>query len=653
MKIIKKIKISSLLFYFILSLFFMETILRISTTGGFFSSGLIFSLIFSISLGIVLYIICTLFESKVNYILSYSLLGFLSLIFCSQLIYYKFFKTFYSFYSAGNAGQIFQFWKDILILIVKNLAPILFIFLPVILIIVVGKELLHFKKINKHLRLTLVSCILLSYLIGLFSVYIGGRGQYSPYDLYFQNDYPILSVKKLGLITTIRLDMQRTILGWSPILEASTKTSPGTPVINNEVQEEEKKIEYNTLDIDFEKLIANEKDDVIKDMHKYYKNVPPTAKNKYTGKYKGFNLILITAEGFSPYAVRKDVTPTLYKMVHDGFYFKNFYNPVWGVSTSDGEYVACTGLIPKGGVWSFYKSGSIQMPLVMGNQLKKLGYKTVAYHNHTYTYYKRHISHPNMGYDYKGLGNGLDVKKTWPESDLEMMEKTVPVYINSQPFHAYYMTVSGHMRYTFYGNSMSSKNKKYVDDLPYSEPCKAYIACQIEFDKAMEYLLNQLEEAGIAENTLIAVSADHYPYGLEEKEIDELAGHQVEKNFELYKSTFILYSKGMEPVIIDKPSSSLDIIPTLSNLLGLEYDSRLLMGRDIFSDSEPLVIFSNRSFITDKGRYNSKTGEFVLNMGESVEEGYRKMISGIIKNKFYYSAKILETDYYKKVLKTP
>lgn len=653
MKIIKKIKISSLLFYFILSLFFMETILRISTTGGFFSSGLIFSLIFSISLGIVLYIICTLFESKVNYILSYSLLGFLSLIFCSQLIYYKFFKTFYSFYSAGNAGQIFQFWKDILILIVKNLAPILFIFLPVILIIVVGKELLHFKKINKHLRLTLVSCILLSYLIGLFSVYIGGRGQYSPYDLYFQNDYPILSVKKLGLITTIRLDMQRTILGWSPILEASTKTSPGTPVINNEVQEEEKKIEYNTLDIDFEKLIANEKDDVIKDMHKYYKNVPPTAKNKYTGKYKGFNLILITAEGFSPYAVRKDVTPTLYKMVHDGFYFKNFYNPVWGVSTSDGEYVACTGLIPKGGVWSFYKSGSIQMPLVMGNQLKKLGYKTVAYHNHTYTYYKRHISHPNMGYDYKGVGNGLDVKKTWPESDLEMMEKTVPEYINSQPFHAYYMTVSGHMRYTFYGNSMSSKNKKYVDDLPYSEPCKAYIACQIEFDKAMEYLLNQLEEAGIAENTLIAVSADHYPYGLEEKEIDELAGHQVEKNFELYKSTFILYSKGMEPVIIDKPSSSLDIIPTLSNLLGLEYDSRLLIGRDIFSDSEPLVIFSNRSFITDKGRYNSKTGEFVLNMGESVEEGYRKMISGIIKNKFYYSAKILETDYYKKVLKTP
>ena len=287
----------------------------------------------------------------------------------------------------------------------------------------------------------------------------------------------------------------------------------------------------------------------------------------------------------------------------------------------------------------------------MGNQLKKLNYKTVAYHNHTYTYYKRHISHPNMGYEYKGVGNGLNVKKTWPESDIEMMEKTVPEYINSQPFHAYYMTVSGHMQYNFSGNYIALKNKKYVEDLPYSEPCRAYIACQIELDRAMQYLLNQLEKAGIADKTLIAISADHYPYGLENEEIDELAGHHVETNFELYKSPFILYTKGMEPITIDQPCSSLDIIPTLSNMLGLEYDSRLLMGRDIFSDSEPLVIFLNNSFITDKGCYNSKTGEFTPNEGAEIDDGYVKNISEIIKNKFNYSAKILETDYYRKVLK--
>jgi phosphoglycerol transferase MdoB-like AlkP superfamily enzyme len=256
-----------------------------------------------------------------------------------------------------------------------------------------------------------------------------------------------------------------------------------------------------------------------------------------------------------------------------------------------------------------------------------------------------------MGYTYKAVGNGLDMKETWPESDLEMMEKTIPEYISSQPFHTYYMTVSGHLQYTFYGNAMSGKNKSLVENLPYSETGRAYIACQIEFDRAMEYLLNQLEAAGIADKTLIAISADHYPYGLDDNSLDELAGHKVEENFELYKSTFILYTKGMQPTIVDKPCSSLDIIPTLSNLLGLSYDSRLLMGRDIFSDSTPLVIFSNRSFITDKGSYNSKTKEFIPKEGAEVDKDYVKKTSAIINNKFYYSAKILENDYYAKVLK--
>ena len=108
------------------------------------------------------------------------------------------------------------------------------------------------------------------------------------------------------------------------------------------------------------------------------------------------------------------------------------------------------------------------------------------------------------------------------------------------------------------------------------------MATQIELDRALEHLLSQLENAGIADQTLIAISADHYPYGLEDQTIDELTGHPVKGNFELYKSPFILYVKGMDPEIITKPASSLDIFPTISNLMGVEYDSRLLMGRIFF-----------------------------------------------------------------------
>jgi phosphoglycerol transferase MdoB-like AlkP superfamily enzyme len=376
----------------------------------------------------------------------------------------------------------------------------------------------------------------------------------------------------------------------------------------------------------------------------------PASKNEFTGKYQGYNLILITAEGFSHLAVRPDVTPTLYKLYQEGYKFTNFYTPLWGVSTSDGEYVACTGLIPKTGIWSFKRSAQNSLPLVMGNQLKKLGYQTVAYHNHSYKYYGRDFSHPNMGYAYKGIGNGLEISKAWPRSDLEMMEKSIPEYIGDHQFHAYYMTVSGHLNYNFSGNNMAAKNRKHVQDLPYSKTAQAYLATQIEFDRAMEYLLGELEKAGVADRTLIAISADHYPYGLERSAIEELAGEKVDNNFDLYRNSFLLWTKGMEPVTIDEPCSSLDIIPTLSNLLGLDYDSRLLMGRDIHSQADPLVIFADGSFITDKGRYDANAERFEPNPGVSVEEGYVESICNIVACKTYFSAMILDTDYYAKVL---
>lgn len=635
------------LLYFITSLFFMESVLRYTTSESFFTVGLLFSCIFSVLYGAIIYVACIFYKNKTNYILSYAFLLFFSIMFGSQLIYFKIFKTFYTIYSASNVSQIAEFWKSIFIVVTVHLPKLLLIFLPLILFRMYKDKIIAYKA-NRGMRAELAGFLALTYITTMLFVFAEGKDQYTAYDLYFKKSQPIQSVKKLGLITTMRLDLKRLLIGWAPPEEKLPETAVKKPI--KQAPDTIKKIEFNTININFPRLIAEEKDETVKNMHLYFENTEPTAKNEYTGKYKGYNLILITAEAFSPYAVDENLTPTLHKMVYGGYYFSDFYTPVWGVSTSDGEYVACTGLIPKSGVWSFYKSGEIFMPFVMGNQLKKIGYKTMAYHNHTYDYYKRNISHPNMGYDYKGVGNGLEITKRWPESDLEMMEVTMPEYIKNVPFHAYYMTVSGHLRYNFLGNAMSSKNREYVKELPFSEPCRAYIACQIELDRALEYLLNELEEEGLANKTLIALSADHYPYGLENNEIDELAGHTLERNFELYKNHFILYTKGMAPKVIKKPCSSMDIIPTVSNLLGLEYDSRLLMGKDILSNSEPLVIFGNRSFITDKGRYNSENKTFIPNQGINVDENYVKDLIKYINSKFYYSAKILDTDYYNIVL---
>lgn len=662
-KLKKIVKTESLLLYILISILFMDIIFRVATVNELLLHDLVMSLYFLIGFVFAFYLFCSFFQGTTKFVLATLILGFVALIYASQLVYYEFFRTLYSVYSLGNATQIFAFWRDIGNLIINHAIEIILICFPVILLIIFGKKFFAFEKSNWFKRIVLVCCLVLSHLVGVTAVQSTGQNQHSAYDLYYNSSHPLLSAERLGLLTTMRMDLQRLITGWSPELEApvvmepddsDSTPEPSAPEEDKdesqaEVVEDVEKIEYNTMDIGFSQLIAEESEQVVKDMHKHFQSVQPTTKNEYTGKYKGYNLILITAEGFAPYAIHPDVTPTLYKMANTGYRFTNFYTPSWEVSTSDGEYVALQSLIPKSGVWSFQKSGDNELPFVLGNQLQKRGYKTLAYHNHTYTYYDRHISHPNMGYVYKGLGNGLDVKETWPESDLEMMEKTIPEYIDDEPFHAYYMTVSGHMQYSFTGNYIAWKNKEYVADLPYSEQAKAYLATQIELDRALAHLLSELEKGGIADETLIALSADHYPYGLDDETIDELVGHPVEGTFERYKNSFILYTKGMESETITKPASSLDILPTLSNLLGLEYDSRLLMGRDIFSDATPLVTFLDKSYITDKGRYNAVTDEFMANDGEQVSEAYKTYMSSIVQAKFYYSAKILEEDYYNKV----
>ena len=122
------------------------------------------------------------------------------------------------------------------------------------------------------------------------------------------------------------------------------------------------------------------------------------------------------------------------------------------------------------------------------------------------------------------------------------------------------------------------------------------------------------------ENTVIALAGDHYPYGLTNDEISEFKGHAVDEEYELYESAFLLWTPGMEPQTVDKLCCNMDILPTLANLFGLEYDSRLLMGRDIFSDSEGFVIFRDRDWISERG-----TRSDLLAAGEA-EEAYVRAV---------------------------
>lgn len=602
-------------------------------------------LLFSILTGTIISLITGFLNESVNKISNIVINSVITLIFIAQLIHYRFYQSIFSIYSLINGAQVFGFMSAIGKIMLHNTEYIIFLLFPLFFFIVLGLNI-SFKKYTKKELLILIGIIPISLLLSILVLNTDKDKNYNAKDLYYNTHAPTISTQKLGLLTTMRLDLKRAIFGFTDKIMLEDKEI-------EEVNKSENKKEYNILNIDFDKLIEEEDNDKIRSLHKYFKSVTPTEKNKYSGMFKDKNLIVITAEAFSPIAIDKELTPTLYKMYTEGFSFSNFYTPIFYVSTSDGEYVSLTSLLPKEGVWSFQKSSKISLPFVYGNILKNYGYSANAYHNGRYNYYKRNLSHPNMGYKYVGCGNGLEKKincKIWPQSDLEMINATIDDYIENEKFLAYYMSISGHLNYTYNGNMMATKNRDKVKNLKYSEAIQAYLATNIELDKALESLINSLKEKGKLDDTVIVISADHYPYGLTINEMKERATYINDEKFDIHKNNLIIWNSQIKtPIKIDKYASSLDILPTVLNLLGIEYDSRLLMGTDILSNSEGLVIFNDRSWITKYGKYDAIKGKFTEYINLEEKQKYIDEINEIVKNKFNASRLILENNYYKHI----
>ena len=666
---------------FPLMLLYHEVLLRLfDGDSHFFAMGLIRILLFSLAAGLAVFLLLDLIGNrKVARIVGGVLVGGWTVFTCVEYCCKSFFKIYFGLgYMQGMAGQVVGDFSGTIVEVVLARIPfILLSLIPFVVYLRMCAVILYDKGQRAPVRVMLAVLMVVLQLVGVLTARLGAEKNYYTYD-YSVNT----AVPHFGLFTALRLELSYAITGIPETpLDALLPDDP-LPTVTVDPSADPEASDTpaiptgdNVLDIDFQALADGTSDETLKAMHQFFGTKSPTNKNEYTGYFKGKNLILITAEAFSPYVIDQELTPTLYKLSHEGFVFENYYQPDWTQSTTGGEFAVMTGLIPTwigGSNLSFRVSANDSMPIALGWQFEKVGYHALAYHNNTYTYYGRDKTHPNLGYEYHGIGNGLELKSNlWPCSDLEMMEATVDGYIqdyvkNGTPFHTYYMTVSGHCNYTWSGNAMSRKNQAVIQEKypNASEQVQAYLACNLELEYAMDYLVKALEEAGIADDTVIALTADHYPYALAEGGTDyykELSGvDDTERDTSRYRNTFILWSGCMEePVVVDTPCSAIDIVPTLSNLFGLEYDSRLYSGRDIFatnyqanqySSNMPLVVFANKgygsSWITAAGTYEASTGTFTPREGVTVDDKYVGRVKSLVGAKYAYAKLVIERDYY-------
>ena len=423
----------------------------------------------------------------------------------------------------------------------------------------------------------------------------------------------------------------------------------------------------NAMDLDFTAEALNQTKKT-RELSAYLSTLTPSKKNPYTGLFAGKNLILVCAESYCDRFIRPELTPTLWRLTHNGIYFEEYYQSEWGGSTTTGELAFLTGLCGNDGDDSLSGIADNNHYFTMGNQLQRLGYSSLAFHTGSRTYYKRHTTHENLGYN-QYLANENGMKKLLGRSyapDSLLIDKTTDLYFDHQPFSIYYMTISGHAPYEknhpFVWQYYDQVNKVLGDE--YQEKTKYYICYQMELEAAMKLLVERLEEAGIADNTVIALTGDHYPYGLggvrtwqnDKDYIQDLLHGSDFFRWEEDRSGLIIWSGCLEhqnadmACTVTEPVGNLDILPTLSNLFGLDYDSRLLPGRDVFApDVRPLVWWNNLSFVTTEGKYDGRKGIWIPNEGYEKTLGDQEFLGELqrlVNDRLLMARLIMQTDYY-------
>ena len=720
----KKRKKIQLTVFLSLSCFYMEIVFKLSVETLHTGSSFIFLALFSLCAGLVVSGIISLLPKRAVQILVPVYLGLLFLIFVVEFLVYRQFKVAYDLKTILNAATdaLGGFGADIrrLIFCFDGISHILLLLLPLILWFILREKIigqLPQKGIWRR-RTRRTAYFSLAHLAGGAACYGAALFLILCCDLHkdiYTNQYNFESaVMQFGLGEGLCLDIrnlasskttahvfestemefvqsttgtfpenvltnskEETVSDGKTVVQAKEAASAQEVIILQEgtssqstktVQEDEPvtPIEYgqSVASFDFSALAAAGGN--CADIDAYVSTLTPSRQNAYTGLFEGKNLILICAEAFSGFLIDPELTPTLYRLSTNGINFNDYYQQSIA-GTTGGEYQLLFGLIPTSGGSSIKEITRSGTHTNMGALLNDEGYFGMAFHNSDYTYYDRHKTHTKLGYSggYMGVGNGLEelISPEWPASDLELMQETLPMYIDKQPFNVYYMTVSGHSVYAFGNNAMSRKNKDAVDawcakkNLSFSEPVRAYIAANLELEKAVDYLVKTLEEKGIADDTVICIAPDHFPYGLDSDAslgkmpyVSELYGYPVNTYEERDRSRAIIWCGALEdyePIMVDTPTSSVDILPTLCNLFGVEWDSRLYVGRDVLSDALPLVFFGNYDWKTDLGYYSSTSKIFTpTDENAVIPEDYVEKISSMVRNRMTFSKSVLSNDYY-------
>ena len=329
--------------------------------------------------------------------------------------------------------------------------------------------------------------------------------------------------------------------------------------------------------------------------------------NKYTGKYKDNNLIIVQLEGIDNWLITEEDTPTLYKMMNNSINFTNHYSYYnGGGSTFNSEFAVNTGFItPLSYTQNAYTFNKNTFPYSLAHLFKNEGYTVNAFHMNTSEYYSRGVNYKNWGYDnYYGLVDLGTYKDDSYVLDRELIlnETFKEKMFENEKFVNYIITYTNHMPFTTEkGNCRKLLTLDYLSENNLEELPKDYVypemteeSCARRQAKETDYMM-ELTERNWLDNTTIVVFTDHYLYTLSDQTI--LDKYKETDNNLINHTPFFIWHNNKDKKTIKEVTSQLNVLPTVLNLYGIDHNSNYYIGTDALDNNyHGSVFFSDYSW---------------------------------------------------------
>lgn len=329
----------------------------------------------------------------------------------------------------------------------------------------------------------------------------------------------------------------------------------------------------------------------------------------------------------------------------NGINFENHYMSNMGSGyTFNAEFAMNTGFYcpTNASSASIYTSNSFDY--AMPNLFVQKGYNANSFHFNSKNFYNRKSMHNKFGYaEYYCLMNYMPIEKCVQDSEVPKTDKVYD-YMTDGKFFDFFISYSAHLPYDVEDNKLKGAKANYPEliDEGLDEETKNMYLLAHDTDEFFKNLIERLKADGLYENTVIIGVADHYSYGIKDKE--KLKQYSIDAGSEiLEKVPFFIYSPSLEPKSVQKVTGAIDIVPTITNLFGI--DSGYYLGSDAFDTSyNGFVYFSNGSWFDGKIHYKPSDN---IESYDAEKQQYITEMNKMIVQMNKINDCVINTDYFK------